>query len=104
MKRNFSLKNWLMLILFITIYTYFFYNLGNTLIRTNSEGNKIFSLIPLITEGIIGPIRSFLLLLYYGKIIDCLRFLWFELFRLSNPFSVIIFIYYIYNVIKRNIS
>ena len=103
MIKKFSLKNCTLLIIFIVIYTYFFYKLGNTLFRTNSEGIKVFSIIPLITEGIIGPIRSFFLLLFHGNFFDCLNYLWLELFRLSNPFSVIIFIYYIHKIIKRNL-
>ncbi len=48
------------------IYTYFFCGLGNTCFRINSDGIKQFSLLPLFTEGIIGPIRSLVLLIYYG--------------------------------------
>ena len=103
MKKKFSLKNYLMILFFIIIYSYFFYKLGNTLSRINSDGIKVFSIIPLLTEGIIGPIRSFFLLLFHGNLFDCLNYLWLELFRLSNPFSVIIFIYYIHKIIKRNI-
>ena len=47
------------IILSIIIYTLSFYNLGNTLLRTNAIGNKTFTIIPLFTEGFYGPIRTF---------------------------------------------
>ena len=62
--------------------------------------DKSFSILPLFTEGFIGPIRTLILLLYYGNIISCLKFIWFELFRLSNPFSAYFFIYYLNKIFK----
>ena len=87
----------------ILIYSFFFYKLGNTLNRTNSEGIKCFSLLPLFTEGIIGPIKAVILLLYSGNIGSCFKFIWFELFRLSNPFSAFIFTFYIFKIIAENL-
>ena len=88
--------------MFVIICTYYFNKLGNTLSRPDESGNLIFSIFNLFTEGFIGPIRSFILLLLHGESFSCFRYIWFELFRLSNPFSVMIFLYYIYNIIKRN--
>jgi hypothetical protein len=94
----FSFKNCIIFTLSFLIYTYFFYKLGNTLWRTNSKGNKSFSLLPLFTEGLIGPIRSLLLILIHGNLFNAMTFLWFELFRLSNPFSAFLFVSLIYKL------
>lgn len=96
----FSFKNCIIFTISFLIYTYFFYKLGNTLWRTNSKGNKSFSLLPLFTEGLIGPIRSLLLILIHGNLINAMSFLWFELFRLSNPFTAFIFVSFIYKLFR----
>jgi len=83
------------IIISIIIYVFFFFKLGNTLIRTNSFGGKSFSLLPLITEGFIGPIRTLLYLLISCNLIGAFKFIKFEFFRLSNPFSAYFFVYYI---------
>lgn len=79
----------------LIIYVFFFFKLGNTIVRTNSLGNKSFSLIPLFTEGFIGPIRTLLYLLISCNLIGAFKFIKFEFFRLSNPFSAYFFVYYI---------
>ena len=84
------------------IYSYFFYKLGNTIFRINQFNQVRFSLIPLFTEGFIGPIRTFFLLIKHEGIFSTLQFLFFELFRLSNPFSALFFVFMcnaIYNLI-----
>ena len=83
------------------VYTYFFYELGNTIYRENSSGDKSLNLISLI-EGFIGPIRSLFLLIRYCGIVPALTFLKFEFFRLSNPYSVLFFVYYITKLIEIN--
>lgn len=94
----FSFKNCMILTITFLIYSYFFYKLGNTLWRTNSKGIKSFSILPLFTEGLIGPIRSLLLIIIHGNLISIMTFLWFELFRLSNPFSAFIFVSLIFKI------
>ena len=85
------------------IYTYFFLNLGNTILRTDSLGEKCFSILPLITEGFFGPIRTIILLILKNNFMSALQFLKFELFRLSNPFSAYFFVYYFYKILKINL-
>jgi len=86
----------------IIVYVFFFYKLGNTILRYDSTGNKSIQLRSLFTEGIIGPIRTFFLLIFYGNFFGALNFIKFEFFRLSNPFSAFFFCYYIYKIIKFN--
>lgn len=84
------------------IYSYFFYKLGNTIFRINQFNKVSFNIIPLFTEGFIGPIRTFFLLAKYEGPCSTLQFLFFELFRLSNPFSALFFVFMcnsIYNLI-----
>ena len=82
------------------VYTISFYNLGNTLFRTNSIGTKSFTLIPLFTEGIYGPIRSFFILLFYNNIQSAFIYAFHELFRMSNPYSAFIFVNIFFKIIK----
>ena len=90
------------LLLSFIIYTLFFYQLGNTIVRTNHNGQKNFSLLPLFTEGIFGPIRTFFILIKNCSFIDVIKYIKFELFRLSNPLSAYIFINYIFFIVKKN--
>lgn len=93
--------NQTILISFI-IYSIFFLMLENCIFRINSEGVSKFNIMPLFTEGFIGPLRSLGLLIIHGSIKSIFAFLFFELFRLSNPFSAFIFVYYITKIIKYN--
>ena len=95
------------LIVSAIIYSYFFYKLGNTIYRMDSNSIYQFSLEPLITEGFIGPIRTLIYLLIHqsglgNKLSSVFIFLSHEIFRLSNPFSAFIFTYYIISIIKEN--
>ena len=92
----------MVILISFVIYLIFFYKLGNTIYRISSTGEKRFSLISLFTEGIYGPIRTLILLAIHGDFSKCIKYLWFELFRLSNPFSSIIFIIYLKKIIKYN--
>lgn len=86
------------IILSIIIYTLSFYNLGNTLLRTNAIGNKTFTIIPLLTEGFYGPIRTFFLLLFYNNIQSALLYIFNELFRMSNPYSAFLLVNLIFKI------
>jgi hypothetical protein len=86
------------------IYSIFFCALGNTCLRLNSEDQYILNFMPLITEGIFGPIRSTVLLFYYGYydtmffyIFDCLT-------SLHNFFGALVFVYYVDYLIKKNFN
>ena len=92
----------LIIIWFIT-YSLFFTYLGNTIFRFNSSGIKKFSIKPLFTEGFVGPIRTFFLILFNGSFLLSLKYIYFEFFRLSNPYSAMFFIFYINKIIKNNI-
>ena len=84
------------------IYSYFFYKLGNTIFRINQFNEVSFNIIPLFTEGFIGPIRSLFLLIRYNGIVPALTFIKFKFFRLSNPYSALFFFYYINKIIEIN--
>ena len=92
------------LIITFILYLAFYANLGNTIIRIDSYGNKRLSLIPLFTEGFIGPIRTLYLNLRYNGIYSFMTNLRYEFFRLSNPYSCYIFVNYIYQLIKQNLN
>ena len=89
------------IILSFMTYAYFFFNLGNTLLRMDNTGTLKFNISSLFTERFIGPIRTGYLLLN-NSIDSFIPFVSFEFFRLSNPYSAFIFVFYIYNIIKQN--
>ena len=90
------------LLISFVIYTYCFCNLGNTCYRINHTGKYCLNLLPLFTEGFIGPIRSLFLLLCTGNFNHALHYFIFELTNLSNPYTC----YYVVNLadklIKKN--
>ena len=98
------MKKIIIFIIGIIIYIYFFINLGNTVYRIDSNNIKTFNFLPLVTEGIIGPLRSIILLLIYKGFIPCINYLEYEFSNLSNPFSAIFFSYYMYNIISFNLK
>jgi hypothetical protein len=80
------------------IYAYFFCNLGNTCYRVNSDGIKIFNILPLFTEGIIGPIRSSFLLLFYNGPYAFSIYVFDLLFSLHNIYGSFLLVNYMYYV------
>ena len=60
-------KIYKILIISFILYLIFFCRLGNTCYRINSNGNKVFNIIPLFTEGIFGPFRTLYLTLIIYK-------------------------------------
>ena len=97
------LSNYTLIIAFL-IYLIFFISLENCIHRTNSDGNKEWKPILILTEGFIGPIRSLFLLVVHSDLKSILQFVKFELFRLSNPLSALFFTYYVSNIIKANLN
>ena len=91
----------IILISFI-LYVIFFCRIGNTCYRINSEGNKIFNIIPLFTEGIIGPIRTLYLTLIHNGLWDAIKYIRFEAYNFANPFAVFAFVYGISKIIDQN--
>ena len=88
------------LIISFIIYVISFYNLGNTLFRTNSTGKKYFTITPIFTEGFYGQIRTFFILLFYNNIKSAFIYLLNELFRMSNPYSAFLLINIIFSIFK----
>lgn len=86
----------------IVIYIIFFCKLGNTCFRINSDGIKKFSIVPLFTEGFIGPIRTIFITFFHNGLIPTIKYIQHELTNLANPFSSYLFVYGIYNVLIKN--
>jgi len=92
----------IIIIISFLIYSIFFCRLGNTCFRIDSMGIERFSLIPLLTEGFIGPIRSLFLLLFNGKITGAIKYVLFESTNLANPFSTFLIVRSLYSLLKKN--
>ncbi len=77
------------------IYSHAFTTLGNTTYRVNSKGIVEYSLIPMFTEGFIGPLRTLYLLVNHGQIFSFFK-LWFEFVtNFWSPYAVIVFVYFL---------
>ncbi len=80
-------------LIFITIYSHYFTSLGNTTYRVNSTGKVVYSLVPMFTEGFIGPLRSLYIIALQGQIFSFLK-LGFEFAtNFWSPYAVILFVY-----------
>lgn len=80
-------------LIFFTIYSHEFTSLGNTTYRVNSTGIVEYSLIPMFTEGFIGPLRTLYLVINHGQIFSFFK-LWFEFVtNFWSPYAVIVFVY-----------
>jgi hypothetical protein len=84
------------------IYAYFFCGLGNTCFRMNANGIKQFNILPLFTEGLIGPIRSLFLLVTYGNVSGAIMYLFWISTSLSNIFGASLFVFYISKLVQNN--
>lgn len=88
-----GIKFFINLLIFLIIYSHAFTSLGNTTYRINSSGQVVYSLIPMFTEGFIGPLRTLYLLVNQGQIFSFFR-LWFEFVtNFWSPYAVIVFVY-----------
>ena len=76
--------------------------LGNTFFRLDAYGNTQINFLSLI-EGFIGPLRTLILMIKYSEAKIIIKYLYEELFRLSNPYSAFIFTIYFYNLINKNL-
>lgn len=88
------------IILFFLLYGYGFYKLGNTLYRINSSNTYSFNILPLFTEGFIGPLRTIYHIIFYNNLDGLPEYLWFILTDFSSPYAVIIFLTIIYKLFK----
>jgi hypothetical protein len=84
------------------IYSYSFCNLGNTCLRIDSTGEKVFNILPLFTEGIYGPIRSAYLLLTNSYFSSFLAYLFDCFTSLHNIFGALILVFYISYIFEKN--
>ena len=82
---------------FLLIYGYNFYSLGNTLYRTNASGYKVFSIVPLFTEGFIGPLRTLFIMGSTFNLTGFVRLLLIFMTNFWSPYAVILFLYLIEN-------
>ena len=88
-----SIKFFINLLIGFIIYSHAFTSLGNTTYRANSSGQIVFSLIPMFSEGFIGPIRTLYLVLSQGQILSFFRLLFEFVTNFWSPYAVICFIY-----------
>lgn len=84
------------------IYSYSFCNLGNTCLRIDSTGEKVFNILPLFTEGIYGPIRSAYLLLTHSYFISFFEYVFDCFTSLHNIFGALILVFYISYIFEKN--
>ncbi len=82
---------------FLLIYGYSFYSLGNTIFRIDSTGTKVFSLVPLFTEGFIGPLRTLFIMVTTFNFTGFVHLLFVFVTNFWSPYSVILFLYLIEN-------
>ena len=78
------------------IYSFNFYNLGNTIYRINETGNYSLSLIPLFTVGIFGPIKTLFMLIYLNEYNIFFNYLLFEITNFANLFTVYLYLQLLY--------
>jgi|LauGreDrversion4_2_1035121.scaffolds.fasta_scaffold02797_3 hypothetical protein len=88
-----SIKLLINFLIFFTIYSHEFTSLGNTTYRVNSIGKVVYSLVPMFTEGFIGPLRSLYLMAIHGQIFSFLKLVFEFATNFWSPYSVIIFVY-----------
>lgn len=84
------------------IYAFSFCMMENTIYRLNSNGVSEFSIIPLFTEGLIGPIRSLYLTLRYNGIKSLINYMMYLFINLNNMFGSTFFTFYILSIIENN--
>ena len=65
--------------------------------------NNTFSLVPLFTEGIYGPIRSAYLLLINDSVEIFFEYVFYTLLNLNNIFGSLLFVFYIDLIFKNNL-
>jgi len=104
--KNFIKKNIIKFKIFITIIIYitFFCKLGNTCYRINSNGDKTIRILPIITSGIFGPIKSSYLLIKNKEIKPFIKFIILQLNLLSNPLGAYLFTDYTIKLILNKCS
>ena len=79
------------------IYAYFFCSMENTCYR-----NDTFSLTPLFTVGLYGPIKSAYLLLTNDNFMTFIEYVFYTFLSLNNIFGALFFTYYMHLIFKLN--
>ena len=95
-------KIYKIIIISFIIYVFFFCRLGNTCFRINSEGTKVLNILPIFTEGIFGPFRTFYLILIQNGLWNSIKYIRSEVYNFSNLFSVMFFVFGIFKIIEKN--
>ena len=65
-------------------------------------GKKVFNILPLITEGFIGPIRTLYLTLIHKGLWNSIKYVRSEAYNFANPFAVFAFVFGISKIIDKN--
>jgi hypothetical protein len=86
------------------LYTYFFYSLGNTFFRKDSDNVEHFSMIPLFTTGFISPLKTILNFILTGDYYTCYKYIIFETTNLANPYTCYYLISYLNMVLLNNFN
>jgi len=84
------------------IYAISFCMMENTINRIDSNGIKQFSVIPIFTEGLIGPVRTLYLSLRYHGLNAFLCNIMYLFVNLNNMFGSTFFAFYILSVLENN--
>ena len=95
-------KIYKILIISFILYLIFFCRLGNTCYRINSNGNKVFNIIPLFTEGIFGPFRTLYLTLIHHGFMKAFKYVRFEAYNFANPIACFLFVFGIFKILEQN--
>ena len=96
-------------LIFLIIYEHFFTSLGNTFVFDtkdiresvdlcntfvfDTKDQVIFSLLPLFTEGFIGPVKTLYFLLTSGDYVSFLKMFFIFCTNFWSPYAVILLVY-----------
>lgn len=87
------IKYFINFLIFFIIYSHGFTSLGNTTYRIDSTGKEVYSIIPMFTEGFIGPLRTLGLLLTQGQIFSFFKLVFEFMTNFWSPYAVIFLVY-----------
>ena len=85
----------------LVIYIFFFCRNGNSCFKINSDGNKIFNIIPILS-GFFRPLKKLYLTFINDGLFKSIKYFNVESYNLANPFAVFIFVFGIFKIIEQN--
>ena len=91
------------LLIAFAIYAISFCMMENTVYRIDSENVKRLSILPIFTEGLIGPVRSLYISLRYGGVKSFICYLMYLALSFHNMLGSTLFVLYIDQLIQNNI-